>query len=524
MSPNDRLPRPHEWVRPVELAAVQGPSTPLLADVLGGVRRAALARGCTWTDTPSDTTDAFVTTARLHEPLSWRHSPLFVGRKRFGLTHKPANYAFVQVPEAELRTLLQRLEHALMRPEPTAADFDLPGLSDNGWQVLADQGARGGAMMSLGRLLQAQTKSLRVVMVVGDERPVAAHLFDLAGAFPRIDARDLDRFHDELLLRIATHLSTREITNHRVDAEPIPASTWQASEIPAAMLRVSRELGTRRFFTRMVRIADLVDVPALTDAVAKQYSEGCFGTHEPLISAQVVTVTGSDNPVEKAGIGEHDLAVIQGARRDGTGVLVRNVEGLRNDPPSSEAVEFELIDQALPRVQPHPSFGIEHDVPVVRSKLHGHRGVVAYDPRRVEYVALDEPFFHYLVSCSTEAQAHGIAAAFARSVALRDPEDQRTVVFTVLPGHGLMMVEKWVPGTRPFDELLRAMDAGDVEIADGVPQGPMAYRREGDRMVLQLGDGAVHRAAGVTPARVRDCDYPTVWSSQGADASAGEFD
>ncbi|MCB9876502.1 MAG: hypothetical protein H6835_02780 [Planctomycetes bacterium] len=506
----------------MQIAAIAGPSTPLIDAVLAGVRRAAEVRGFGWTDTPDDTTDAFVTTARIHEPLSWRHSPLFIGRKRYNLTKKPANYAFVQVPMAELHQLLQRLEAALAQPAPGPEHFDFPGLSTNGWQVLADQGGRGGTMMSLGRLLQAQTKSLRVVMVVGDDRPVAAHLFDLAGAYPRIDAADPERFHDELLLRIATHLSTREITNHRVDAAPIPAAVWRAAAAPKAMLHVSRELGARRFFTRMVRIADLVDVPAITDAVAKQYSEGCFGTHEPTIHAQVVTVTGSDHPVEKASIGENDLAVIQGVRTDGTGVLVRSVEGLSNDPPSSEAVEFELIDTVLPRVVPHPSFGIDDAVPVVRSKLHGHRGVIAYDPATVEYVPLDEPFFHYLVSCSTEAQAQGIVAAFSRSEALRNPADPRTVVFTVLPGHGLMMAEKWVPGTRPFEVLLRAMDEQRVEIANGVPQGPMSFRRDGDRMVLQLRDGVVHQGDGLRPAQVRDFDYSTDYSTAGSETACPE--
>ena len=491
MQPSDRLPRPHAFVRPVQIAAVPGPSTPLLDGVLAGVSRALTARGGRWTETPDDDTDACVTAARLHDRLPWRRSPLFTGRKRYGLTRKPACYAFVHVPEAQLAELLERLGVALAKERAAPADFDFPGLSPNAWQVLRDQGRRGGAMMSLGRLLQAQAKSLRVVMVVGDARPAAAHLFDLAGAFPRIDARDPARFHDELALRIATHLSTREVTNHRADDAPIPAALWRRSEGPAAMLRVSRELGARRFFTSMVRIADLVDVPAITDAVAKQYSEGCFGTFDPTIGAQLVTVTGSDHPVEKASLGEDDLAVIDGVLDDGRGVRVRAVEGLRNDPPSSEAVEFELIDRHLPRVRLGRDFAVAAEVPVVRSKLHGHRGVLAYDPASVEYVPLDEPFYHYLVSCSTDAQAKGVTAAFARAEALRDPADPRTVVFTVLPGHGLLMAEKWVPGTRPFDVLLRAMDEGRLEIGHGVPQGAMGYERRGARMVLRRDDGAV---------------------------------
>ncbi|MBL9080090.1 MAG: hypothetical protein JNL08_21535 [Planctomycetes bacterium] len=497
----------HAFLRRVCLAAVPGASTPLVDRILTGVERELRARGHDWTTTPDDRTDAFVTSARLHEPVAWRDSPLFTGRKRFGLQAKPATYTFVQATPAQLRELLQRFDAALAKATPVPADFALPGLSTNAWQVLLDQGRRGGAMMCVARLLQAQSKSLRVVMVVGDDTAEAAYLFDLAGAYPRIDANCEHGLCGDLALRIATHLSTREVTGHRVDGEPVPRAVWSAAPARRAMLRASRELGDRAFFTRMVRIADLVDVPALTGAVAQQYSEGCFGTWDPTLRAQVVTVTGSQHPVVKASLQEDDLAVITGVIDDGSGVRVRAVEGLRNDPPSSEAVEFESIDRLLPRIELPASFGVGGAVPVVRSKLHGHRGVVAYDPRTVEYVPLDAPFFRWLVSCSTEAQAHAVTAAFARSQALRDPNDPRTVVFSILPGHGLLMAEKWVPGTEPFDELLAAMDSGRVEVSHGVPQGPMHYAVEGDRMVLRLGFGAVRFAAAGRAAEVRDCSF-----------------
>ncbi|MGC8863037.1 MAG: FGGY-family carbohydrate kinase, partial [Armatimonadota bacterium] len=48
-------------------------------------------------------------------------------------------------------------------------------------------------------------------------------------------------------------------------------------------------------------------------------------------------------------------------------------------------------------------------VPVVRSKLHGHRGVSAYDPRYVEFVPLAPAYYAYPVSCGTRAQAEADA-------------------------------------------------------------------------------------------------------------------
>ena len=196
--PSEQAPKPHAFLRPVRIAAVRGPSTPLLDQVLAGVRAALVERGHEWTSDPDDRTDSFVTTARLHEPVSWRDSPLFTGRKRYGLAGKPATYTFVQVTEAQLANLLERFENALQKDPPLREDFDFPGLSTNAWQVLLDQGRRGGPMMCIGRLLQAQSKSLRVVMVLGETTPIAAYLFDLAGAFPRIEAVTPAAFFGEI--------------------------------------------------------------------------------------------------------------------------------------------------------------------------------------------------------------------------------------------------------------------------------------------------------------------------------------
>jgi hypothetical protein len=193
-----------------------------------------------------------------------------------------------------------------------------------------------------------------------------------------------------------------------------------------------------------------------------------------MLNALIATVTGSARPVDKGSITEDDLAVIVGVRPDGQGALVRHVEGKRNDPPSTEAVEMMDMDSPLPTIT-LPAFGISTPVPVVRSKLHGHRGISAYDPRWVEYVTLDPPYYHYLVSCGTDAQARGIKGAFARSEALQNPDDPRQVVFTVLPGHGAVIVEKWVPSKAPFQVIWEYMDAGYLEVHNLIPQGPMEY-------------------------------------------------
>ena len=187
--------------------------------------------------------------------------------------------------------------------------------------------------------------------------------------------------------------------------------------------------------------------------------------------------------MDKDNISEDELAVIVGLRPDGKGALIRHVENKRNDPPSSEAVEMMKLDGPLPKI-PFKLEPLEEEsvfqVPVARSKLHGHRGVAAYHPEHVEFVPLDPPYYHYPVSCATEAQANGIYQAFGRAESLRNPADPRQVVFTILPGHGLVMVEKWQAGKAPFQLIWEYMDAGYLQIEAPVPQGWFTFEGEAD--------------------------------------------
>jgi hypothetical protein len=79
----------------------------------------------------------------------------------------------------------------------------------------------------------------------------------------------------------------------------------------------------------------------------------------------------------------------------------------------------------------------------------------------------------------------GIQSAFSRSEALRNPDDPRRVVFTVLPGHGVVIAEKWDPEKAPFETIWECMDAGYLQIASRVPQAYFTYApREDSRHYL----------------------------------------
>lgn len=467
----------HDWLRNIKVAFAPAIGSPVLDSVMAGLSNRLRLHGHQIQSEPDNSTDIIFTTASFGQPVGWRDALLFTSRRRFGLDHTPTIFTLIHVTPAKLRQTLDYFESVLSKEPPDPADYAFPGLAPEAYHTLVEQGRRGGPIMALERLVQAQSKSIRILLVVGDDRPLFAYIFDLVGAYPRIEADDSEFFYDDVVLRIVTAVSTFEVTQHEPLSNTIPRAVWDTLTAPHAMFDASHHLGKRNFFTEMVRVANLIQAPAISDAIADQYSEGCFATWEPKIDALVATITGSARPVDKTNITEDDLAVIVGVRSDGMGAIVRHVEGKRNDKPSSEAVEMKDMDGLLPTIVLGGEQGESESrrVPVSRSKLHGHRGVAAYDSRFVEFAPLDAPYYHYPVSCATEAQARGIKSAFARSEALRNPADPRQVVFTVLPGHGVVIVEKWAAGKAPFEVMWEYMDAGYLQVDNHVPQGLVEY-------------------------------------------------
>ncbi|MFC2031300.1 hypothetical protein ACFLWA_11310 [Chloroflexota bacterium] len=481
----------HPWLRRIHLALVPGPMTPVLEEVTSGLLRRAVALGHKVQETPDNTTDAILTTATFGEAVSWRKTLLLTARRTYKLDKTPTVYTLVNATVDEFERLREHFDAALAKEEPDPSDFGFPGLQSQAADVLFEQGRRGGSILALERLVQSQAKCLRILLVLGEELPESAYHFDLVGAYPRSEVDDdLDAFYDDIIFRTVTTVCTDEVTEHKVVGDPILYDDWSRLATPDQMRQAGRELGKRSFFTEIVRISDLVSVPSVGDAVAEQYSEGCFSTWDPDLDVLIATVTGSARPVDKTDISDDDLAVIVGVRPDGQGALARHVEGKRNSPPSSEALEMIDMDRLLPTIELGPGWETRSSVPVARSKLHGHRGVSAYHPEHVEFVPLQPQYYHYIVSCATGAQAEGIRESFSRSQALQNPDDPRNVVFTVLPGHGVFVVEKWVPGKAPFQAIWECMDAGFLKVARRVPQGPMAYG-PGEEGLMELEDDSI---------------------------------
>jgi hypothetical protein len=441
--PKPSLEIAHSWWRKISLTYVPKLESPLLQDFSSNLLEHFRQAGHTVNRTPTQDTEVILTTAGFNEPVRWRDAMIFTARRKFGLEHSPTVFTIVQATPEQIKEKLDYFKQALKKDPPERADFMLPGLGRDAYHTLYEQGKRGGAILALLRTVQTQAMSIRVLLVVGYDQPQEAYVFDLVGAHPLIKAEDANTFYEDIMGRIVTALSTSEITDHQLVGDPISNEVWKSLATPGEMQRAGTELGKRQFFTEMVLVTNLATVPSVPDAIASQYSEGCFATWDPEIEGLVTTVTGSARPVVKDKLTEDELAVIVGVRDDGRGALIRHVDGKRNDPPSSEAVELIKMDKDLPKIKLKNGF----EVPVSRSKLHGHRGVRAYSPDHVEHVFLEAPYYHFPVSCSTEAQAHAIHTAFSTSAALQDPDDSRQVVFTILPGH-VGIHGRWLAGDR----------------------------------------------------------------------------
>lgn len=468
----------HAWLKQLHVSYVPGPFTELSNRVAREIMDHFHADGHVTQASPSRETDVILTTARWGELLSWRQALLFTARHKYNLEHNPTTFTIIHARPDQMNDWLAEIDSILTDRGTKKGGF--AGIPESAYQTLYQQGKRGGALLYLERILQIQAKCIRILLVVGDDLPESTYLFDLVGAHPRISFEDPQTFYKDIITRISTAASTHEITEHQVVEPAIRQADWGNSSAVKEMIGASREFGKRNFFTEMIQIANLATIPGFSDAISQQYSEGCFSTWDPQLNGLVTTITGSARPVQKENISDHDLAVVVGVKPEHDGALIRKVESHPNHPPSSEAVEMVGMDLNLPKVRLRS--GVE--VPVIRSKLHGHRGVRSFDRDRVEYVPLSESYLHYPVSCSTDAQYRAVQEAFSRSHALQHPDDPRQIVFTVLPGHGVIIVEKWMEEKPAFQLIWEAMDHKTIEIYNDIPQGPFEFKAEGGRYVI----------------------------------------
>jgi hypothetical protein len=470
----------HAWIRQISLAYMPGELTPALEQVLSPLLDWLRSYGCTVQSKPTNETDLIITTTRFGVPIDNKEAILFNGKRRYRLRHRPHVLTAIDIPETEYQYWLEHFSELREQPAKQQKSHKYPALGPRAVEVLLDQARRGGPMLALGRFLQAYVKSFRVMAVRSEAslRPLCAVHFDLAGARPVTDAADLPAFAQEVGLRVLAATCTAEINNHIFLPEPLPAQTWERLSTPEAMIRAGTMFAEFDFFTNPVSIEKLIGYRELSEAVSAHYSEGCYAVFEPEIPGLIATATGSARLVDKRHISRTDQAIVIGVKPEGDGAIVRSVADRGQVVPSVEAVEMMKICQAASTHEHINGSGRAVDVPNVRAILHGHLGVASYNPDKVESVSLDPPYYSHLVSCGTGALAAGTATAFGRSSSLGDLNDPRAVIFLEQPGHGVVVVEKWVKGRRPFEVIREYLAKRDLEMTLDVPQGSILWERQ----------------------------------------------
>jgi hypothetical protein len=469
----------HPWVSPISLAYLPRTTTPALQQAVTAVFDWLRTAGCEVTDQPYSGTDVIITTAQFGETVHRDEALLFHAKRRYRLSRRPQILTVVDIAEDDYQRWLRHFERLAQLPEEEAHQDRYPGLGPQAAEVISHQARRGGPVLAVSRLLQAQMISIRVMALRTEQgRPYRAMHFDLAGARPVSDATDLEAFGAEAGARILSAVCAHEVNAHAIVDDPVPAAVWAELEGPDAMMRAGLTFTEYGFFTSPFHIEKILGYRGISDAISAQFSEGCYAVYEPDIPGLLTTATGSSRLVDKRAITRQDQAVVVGVKPGRDGALVRPVEGMESVVPSVEAVEMMGLCQAVPAHVRVNRRGEPVTTPNARAVLHGHLGVERFDPAHVEVVRLDPLFYTQLVSCGTGPLANGTAAAFAASEALRSLDDPRRVVFLEQPGHGVMVVEKWPAAdepARPFDLIRRALEAGHLVMSYDIAQGPVTW-------------------------------------------------
>ncbi len=240
----------HAWLKTIEVAFAAGPMSPMLQEFTQGLLSRFQDLGHKVVETPTNETKVLFTTAPFGEAIPWREALFFSARRKFGLQHSPVLYTIIQIKPKQFDEWIGHFKEALAKEPRQEKDFQFDGLSSTAHKVLIEQGSRGGPILSISRMLQAQAKSIRILLTVGDEHPESVYHFDLVGAYPVTRYTSPEAFYSDIALRIVTTESTTEVTNHEVLEPIIDRQTWESMIGPKAMQRGGNEIGSPRFLYR----------------------------------------------------------------------------------------------------------------------------------------------------------------------------------------------------------------------------------------------------------------------------------
>jgi hypothetical protein len=469
----------HTWTHPISIAYMPGDHTPALDLASRALLDWLRDAGCTITDQPNNGTELILTTRRYGNVVTRDEALFFNAKRQYHLSTRPQLLTMLDVPETDYQAMMEHFTKIAQMPEAEASLTRYAGLGPQAADLISHQARRGGPELAFARLVQGQVLSIRVMALrTKDGQPYRAMHFDMAGAHPVTDATDLELFAEDAGARVLAAVCAVEVNHHSFVDEPVSAELWESLSSPDVMVRAGSMFTQFGFFTTPLYIEKLLGYRGISDAISAQFSEGCYAVFEPDIPGLLTTASGSSRLVDKRSISRLDQAVVVGMRSDHEGAVVRPVAGMEPVVPSVEAVEMMGLCERVPHHEHLNSHGNPVNVPNVRAILHGHLGVAAFDPTKVEAVRLGPLYYTQLVSCGTGALAEGTAVAFAASESLKDLNDPRRVIFLEQPGHGVMVVEKWPPkddGTQPFETIHDYLSSGVLQMTLEVAQGPVHW-------------------------------------------------
>ena len=129
----------HGWVSAVHVSWVPGTGSPLSNQVGHEILRAFEGMGHVVDPRPNQQTDLVITTAPFGQPIGWRESLLFAGRRRLGLKAIPTPFSLVHVTPHELDRVLAHLRQALEQQPPDPEQFRFPGMAPQAWMRNGDK-------------------------------------------------------------------------------------------------------------------------------------------------------------------------------------------------------------------------------------------------------------------------------------------------------------------------------------------------------------------------------------------------
>jgi hypothetical protein len=320
-------------------------------------------------------------------------------------------------------------------------------------------------VVSTARVTMAKIGSPKIVFVSGPEADEVTYC-TLEGGHPTETHANVDGLRDRLVTSASAHEVGAQFDVH---SDAISEATWNQTTTPDDIVRAGRRMDQLGLLPRPQQISDYVSAPMAR--VYQRYlglsgfSEGMLFAVDPLTQTTMVTASGSWD-VDKRALSRDEVTALSGVT--GGRVQVQAPSGVRPKGPSVEALEVLSLLEVTPRVRLSPDGAGgwrldpdgETEVPIIRSGIHAHVGVVSADDSVVETIEPDRRNYPYGFGCGTDLMCEVARSTVERSSAINDPRDRRRFVRWPMLYHGEMVIELWKDGSESltFDGLLDLFD------------------------------------------------------------------